>query len=54
MYKTKLRHSAKELLYAVQVYDVLCERLKEISTLNGVRGLLMWDEMVGFSLLYQN
>lgn len=29
-----------------QDYDTLCERLKEISTLNGVSGLLMWDEMV--------
>ena len=31
---------------AVQDYDALCEKLKEISTLNGVSGLLMWDEMV--------
>ncbi|KAK9857243.1 hypothetical protein WJX84_005190, partial [Apatococcus fuscideae] len=27
-------------------YDDLCEKLKEISTLNGISGLLGWDEMV--------
>ena len=25
-------------------YDALCERLREISALNGVSGLLGWDE----------
>ncbi|GLC44578.1 hypothetical protein PLESTM_001617300 [Pleodorina starrii] len=29
-----------------QAYDALCERLKEISSLNGIAGLLDWDEMV--------
>ena len=27
-------------------YDALCERLREISALNGVSGLLGWDEQV--------
>jgi hypothetical protein len=30
-----------------QAYDALCERLKEISALEGISGLLDWDEMVG-------
>lgn len=29
-----------------QDYEELCKRLKELSTLEGVNGLLMWDEMV--------
>ncbi|BDA49961.1 Thermostable carboxypeptidase 1 [Coccomyxa sp. Obi] len=31
---------------AKQDYDMLCEKLKEISTLSGISGLLGWDEMV--------
>ena len=34
------------LCIAWQNYDALCEKLKEISTLNGIAGLLGWDEMV--------
>ncbi len=30
-----------------QAYDALCDRLKELSALNGISGLLGWDEMVG-------
>ncbi|EFJ40298.1 hypothetical protein VOLCADRAFT_108221 [Volvox carteri f. nagariensis] len=29
-----------------KAYEALCERLKEISSLNGISGLLDWDEMV--------
>lgn len=29
-----------------KAYDALCERLKELSALNGISGLLGWDEMV--------
>lgn len=30
----------------MQEYEDLCKRLKELSILEGVNGLLMWDEMV--------
>ncbi|GIM05840.1 hypothetical protein Vretimale_10263 [Volvox reticuliferus] len=29
-----------------KAYEALCERLKEISTIHGINGLLDWDEMV--------
>ena len=30
-----------------QLYDSLCSKLKELSALNGISGVLQWDEMVG-------
>lgn len=35
----------------VQDYDLLCNKLKELSTLGGINGLLMWDEMVSMLAL---
>lgn len=33
-------------LQVTATYDMLCEKLKEVSALGGISGLLGWDEMV--------
>jgi hypothetical protein len=32
--------------FSPQMYDSLCSKLKELSALNGISGVLQWDEMV--------
>lgn len=33
--------------FSSQLYESLCSKLKELSALNGISGVLQWDEMVG-------
>ena len=50
--QARVRHMCKASVKAVSAdtrtkdYDTLCEKLREISTLNGISGLLGWDEQV--------
>ena len=38
--------AAAESATTQQAYEKLCSKLKELSALNGISGLLGWDEMV--------